>query len=256
MKNNSSVTEGEVNFSVQNRIAEITFSHPKGNSLTGRMLDEMTNLINGFSGEKNISAVLIRSGGENVFCGGASLGEFKKVKDIQQAKSFFLKFAGLLLAISGSKKLTVVRVQGKTVGGGVGIIAVCDYALALDTSAIRLSELDLGIGPFVIGPVVERKIGRAKFGEISIDSEWRDARWCFNSGLFSSIFSSVEDLDRNVIHILDKIKNRSSEATEIFKGILRETDTDLAELLEQRAEMSARLVLSPAFRQNFQSDHH
>ncbi|MCF8414228.1 MAG: enoyl-CoA hydratase/isomerase family protein [Melioribacteraceae bacterium] len=238
------INEGKVEVSISESVGTISFFHPKSNSLPGKILREIASQIQKLSADKSVKVILLKSEGEKAFCAGASFDELLQIKDFETGKKFFTGFALVINAIRKSEKFVVVRVHGKTVGGGVGLAAAGDYTLATKESSAKLSELALGIGPFVVGPAVERKMGKAAFCEMSIDYDWRSADWAKKNGLYNQIYSGVEELDEAVNAILHKLKNGSPEAMKELKKIAWEGTEDWDTLLEARAEISGKLVLS------------
>lgn len=186
---------GKVSVSNIGGVASISFSHPQSNSLPSRMLKELTSSINKCAVDKNAHVIVIRSEGDKSFCAGASFDELLEIKDYKTGKEYFMDFARLLNAMRKCPKFIIARVHAKAVGGGVGIAAAADYTLATNDASIRLGELALGLGPFVVGPAVERKIGKTNFITMSIDAEWHDAFWAKQAGLYTKVFASKHDLD-------------------------------------------------------------
>ncbi|MCW9706156.1 enoyl-CoA hydratase/isomerase family protein [Fodinibius salsisoli] len=236
---------GEITSTITNNIATIEFHHPKGNSLPGRMLRDLAQTITGMGSKEDVNVVVLKSSGDGAFCAGASFDELIAIDNFKEGKHFFMGFSLVLNAMRSCPKLIIVRVQGKTVGGGVGLAAGGDYTLAHKSAAIKLSELALGIGPFVVGPAVERKIGPAAFSALSIDaSSWNSAEWACQHGLFSRICSTHEKLDEEVNALSEQLSDYSPEAMKELKKMLWKGTDHWDELLEERAEISGRLVLS------------
>jgi methylglutaconyl-CoA hydratase len=235
---------GKVSANIINGIATITFSHPKSNSLSSRMVKEVTNAINEFAEDKHAHVIVLRSEGEKAFCAGASFDELLEIKDFKSGKEFFMGFARLINAMRKCPKFIIARVQAKAVGGGVGIAAAADYTLASNEASVRLSELMLGIGPFVVGPAVERKIGKTAFITMSIDAEWHDAFWAKQNGLYTKVFANNYDLDEAVSTLVKKIAACNLESISQMKKVFWEGTENWDELLELRAEISGKLVLS------------
>lgn len=230
---------------ISNHIGTITFYHPKGNSLPGNMLRELAATITKTGQNDQVNVVLLKSKGEGAFCGGASFDELMTISNFNEGKEFFMGFALVLNAMRKCPKLIIVRVQGKTVGGGVGIAAAGDYTLAHQSAAIKLSELALGIGPFVVGPAVRRKIGDTHFSTLAIDAtNWYDAEWAHARGFYAHIFTSHEELDNAVHNMAAELAHSSPEAMKELKQMFWRGTDYWDTLLEQRAEISGRLVLS------------
>ncbi len=235
---------GSVQVRVERGIAVLEFFHPKKNSLPGALLARLAEEVRRVGADPGAKVAVLRSRGDGPFCAGASFDELTAVDTPEGGMEFFMGFARLILAMRDCPKFIVARVQGKTVGGGVGLAAAADYALALHGASIKLSELDLGIGPFVVGPAVERKIGFGAFAAMSIDTGWRSAAWACERGLFAETFQSVHDLDRAVDDLARRLSEASPEAMARLKKALWKGAEDWDRLLEERAAISGGLVLS------------
>jgi methylglutaconyl-CoA hydratase len=238
------VQNGQVELNINEHIAVITFSHPKSNSLPGKLLSGITHKINEISQNEDVTVVLLKSEGKKAFCAGASFDELLEIKDFETGKQFFMGFALLMNAMRKCPKFIIARVQGKTVGGGVGLASAADYTIATKAASVKLSELALGIGPFVVGPAVKRKIGNTAFGEMSIDYDWHTAEWAERKGLYTKVLETIEEMDEEIEKIIDKLSRGSLEAMQQLKKILWEGTEHWDELLEKRAEISGKLVLS------------
>lgn len=246
-----SEANGAVNLSIENHIGTIEFYHPKGNSLPGAILRKLAETISSAGKQDDIRVIVIKSRGEGAFCAGASFDELIAIEDYDTGKEFFTGFALVLNAMRTSPKLCIVRVHGKTVGGGVGIASAGDYTFAHSSASIKLSELALGIGPFVVGPAVERKVGTSAFSALAVDAtNWYDANWAHERGMFNKVFDSVEELDQAVEELAGQLAKSSPDAMRNLKGVLWKGTEDWDMLLDQRAEVSGRLVLSD-FTKNF-----
>ena len=238
-------TNGSLYTNIVNGIATVEFGHPAGNSFVAELLDRLTSTIDQLSENNEVSVIVLRSEGDRAFCGGASFEELSQVSTPSEGKIFFNRFALLINAMRRCKKVIVGRVQGKTVGGGVGITAACDYVFAAEAAIIRLSELTLGIAPWVIGPVVERKIGLAALSALSLSpTEWKNAYWALEKGLFSKVFPKVGELDRELDIFTEKLVKYNPEALQEWRRALWEGTGHWDTLLTDRAELSGRLVLS------------
>lgn len=235
---------GKVTVSLINGIASINFHHPKSNSLPTKLLKEITNYIYEFGKNEKAHVIVIRSEGEKSFCAGASFDELLEIKDFKTGKEFFMSFARLLNAMRKCPKFIIARVHGKAVGGGVGIAAAADYTMAINEASVRLSELALGLGPFVVGPAIERKIGKTNFITMSIDAEWHDAFWAKQAGLYTKVFANIHDLDEAISSLAKKIAACSTDAIAEMKKVFWQGTENWDSLLEERAEISGRLVLS------------
>lgn len=245
---------GSITTDLTDGIATIEFHHPKGNSLPGGMLRELAESITEAGDNPKARVVLLKSKGDGAFCGGAFFDELVAIDNYEAGKHFFMGFALVLNAMRTCPKLIIVRVQGKAVGGGVGIAASGDYVLAHASAAIKLSELALGIGPFVVGPAVQRKIGAAAFSSLSIEAAgWNDAGWAREKGLYARVCETREELDRATEALAQQLSDYSPEAMKTLKAVFWEGTEHWDTLLEERAEISGRLVLSE-YTRNFIED--
>lgn len=240
----TTIQNGSLQTILDNAVATVQFGHPASNSFPRELLNRLTAEINALSINKTVSVIILQSEGSKVFCSGASFDELLAVKNEEQGAEFFSGFAHLLNAMRNCSKLIIGRVQGKAVGGGVGIISACDYVLATPESAIKLSELAIGIGPFVIEPAVSRKIGKAAMAEMTLAAhEWKSAEWALNNKLFSEIHSA-ENLDNAVENFAQKLSSYNPEALSEMKKIIWEGTEHWESLLLERAAITGKLVLS------------
>lgn len=235
---------GSLETSFQNTIATVQFGHPASNSFPRKLLDELTAEINSLSRNEDVSVIILKSEGEKTFCSGASFDELLKVENEEQGLEFFSGFAHLLNAMRNCNKLIIGRIQGKAVGGGVGIISACDYVFATPQSDIKLSELAIGIGPFVIEPAVSRKIGKTAMTQMTLaPHEWKSADWAFQKGLFS-VVSTSENLDTEVKSFAEKLSAYNPEALYEMKKVIWEGTEQWESILFERAAITGKLVLS------------
>ena len=240
----SSSTNGEVRVEIAEGVATVGFSHPKGNSLPAALLARLAEEIRRLGSVAEARVIVLRSGDTGPFCAGASFDELKAIRDPAAGKEFFMGFARVILAMTRSPKLIVARVHGKTVGGGVGLIAASDYAMAVGLATVRLSELAIGIGPFVVGPVIERKIGPGGFSAMAVDTDWRSAKWAEEFGLYSQVFDSINALDSGLDLFARKLARTNPQAMTKMKTVFWQGTEHWERLLEERAEMSGALVVS------------
>lgn len=237
--------EGYVQTEQHHRLATITFFHPKGNSMPSAQLARLASAIEEAGSSDQVDLILLKSAGEKAFCAGANFDELLAITDEAEGKRFFMGFAHVINAIRKAGKLVVCRVQGKCVGGGVGIAAAADYTLATEAAEVKLSELAVGLGPFVVGPAVERKIGTAAFSQLTIDaSSFRTAQWAREKGLFASVHPGMAELDAAVDQLVQTLLASNPEAMRALKQIFWEGTAHWDKLLQERAETSGRLVLS------------
>lgn len=231
--------------SIENKIATLEFSHPASNSFPAELLRNLANEINSLSTHPDVLVLVIKSQGTAVFCAGASFDELMAITNQKEGEAFFAGFANLINAMRKCPKLIVGRVQGKAVGGGVGIAAACDYALATKQASIKLSELTIGIGPFVIEPAVSRKIGKAALSEMTLAAhESKTADWAKEKGLYANTFETIELLDEALDEFSSRLASFNPVALFEIKKVLWEGTDHWDELLKERAAISGRLVLS------------
>ncbi|GLB53481.1 enoyl-CoA hydratase [Neptunitalea chrysea] len=237
---------GTVTTTVENTIATITFGHPAGNSFPIALLKRLISAIEDVSIDKTISVLILQSEGDRAFCGGASFDELLALNTLEDAIAFFSGFAGVLNAMRTSTKLIIGKVQGKTVGGGVGIIAACDYVIATEAAHVKLSEFTIGIGPFVIAPAVDRKIGKTALAELTLNAlEWKSAQWALEKGLYTKVVPTLADADKEIAMLSEQLAVYNIKALRAMKHTLWKGTEDWEEMLVYNAEISARLVLSP-----------
>ncbi|MFY0651846.1 MAG: enoyl-CoA hydratase/isomerase family protein [Cyclobacteriaceae bacterium] len=237
--------EGIVNTEINDGIGIVSFYHPKGNSLSSQLLSVLTNTISQIGDDPNVKIIILKSEGDKVFCAGASFYELIQIEDEATAQSFFQGFGNLINAMKKCPKLIIGKIQGKAVGGGVGIIAATDYSFATGDAQIKLSELSIGIGPFVVGPAIQRKLGISAFSQITLNPDkWFSVNWLCEKGLFTEVVDSIDELDRKVLSFAQRLKPYSTDAMSEIKKMLWSDTDDWDELLKENAVISARLVLS------------
>lgn len=234
-----------VKLDIKNGIGTIEFFHPQSNSLPGRILKEIANIISEAGNNEDIKVIVLKSGGNRAFCAGASFNELASIDTPKNGKKFFSGFANVINAARKCHKFIIGRVQGKAVGGGVGIASATDYCFATKFSSVKLSELSIGIGPFVVGPAIERKIGNSAFSTMTINAtKWFDANWAFSKGLYSEIFDTTEQMDTEIEKLATTLANSNPEAMRELKKIMWKKTKHWDTLLMERAENSGKLVLS------------
>ena len=236
---------GSVSVNIENSIATIEFFHPSHNSLPGKLLAKLANTITEVGQNDEVVVIILKSAGERTFCAGASFDELISIKDYETGHQFFMGFANVINACRKCPKLIIGRVQGKAVGGGVGVAAAVDYCFATKYSAVKLSELAIGIGPFVVGPAVERKLGTSAFSQMSINATaWYTPEWAQQQGLFAHVADSAEEMDAAIMELANKLAKSNPEAQSLLKKIFWEGTENWDTLLSERAGMSGKLVLS------------
>jgi len=239
------MTEPYVSINNENGIATIEFFHPAHNSLPGEILSTLAETITFAGNDESVKVIVLKSGGDRTFCAGASFTELINIEDAETGRKFFSGFANVINAMRKCPKFIIGRIQGKAVGGGVGVASATDYCFATKYAAIKLSELNVGIGPFVVGPAVERKLGISGMSQIAIDANtFYSAEWAHQRGLYNALFESVEEMDEALKSFVENLCSYNPEAMKEMKKIIWNGTDDWDKLLAERAEISGRLVLS------------
>ena len=238
------ISSGEIHILIEDSVATITFSHPASNSFPSELLQKLTQEIDSLSGNDTVNIIILQSEGKT-FCAGASFDELLSIIDFETGKQFFSGFANVINAMRKCSKLIIGKVQGRAVGGGVGLVSACDFAFAYQDAAIKLSEIAIGIGPFVIEPAVSRKIGKTAFTHLTLQpNTWQTADWAVAKGLYADVFDSYAELDEATLSFAKKLVNYSPEALSEMKKVFWEGTAHWDELLYERAAISGKLVLS------------
>lgn len=239
------MSEAYVKSEFHNGVTTIEFFHPQSNSLPGKILEQLSQAIHGAGNDKFTKVIILKSAGEKAFCAGASFDELVAIQNKEQGLEFFSGFAKVINAMRICPKIIIGRIHGKCVGGGVGLAAAVDYAIAKEGAEVKLSELAVGIGPFVVGPAVERKIGTSAFSQLSIDASlWRNAEWARSKGLYAELYSDTAGMDEAIRRISDTLLHSSPEAMAELKKVFWQGTDHWDKLLMERAAISGRLVLS------------
>ena len=234
-----------VKLDVKNGVGYIEFFHPSHNSLPSTVLSELARTIKNAGEDTSIKVIVLKSGGDRTFCAGASFEELVDIDDEDTGKEFFSGFANVINAMRKCPKFIIGRVQGKTVGGGVGVASATDYCMATKFASIKLSELNVGIGPFVVGPAVQRKMGLSAMSQIAMDANtFYSAEWAKDKGLYTQVFDTVEELDEAITTFAENLGNYNPKAMTEMKTMFWRGTEDWDQLLIQRAKISGRLVLS------------
>ena len=230
---------------IEGAVAHLEFGHPASNSFVMELLDRLASEIRTLSENKEIKLIVLKSEGDRAFCAGASFDELVQISSLEEGKQFFGGFAKVINAMRCSSIPIVGRVQGKAVGGGVGLIASCDYVLATEQASVRLSEISIGIAPLVIAPAVERKIGKAALAELAFSpTEWKNAYWARDKGLYAKVYDNIKELDKELDFFVSQLAKYEREALKAMTKVLWEGTEHWDTLLETRAEMSGKLGLS------------
>ena len=243
-------TTGYVKTEKHGLTMSIEFYHPQSNSLPSDLLNELATQILEVGLDNEIKVVILRSAGEKAFCAGASFAELSNIKSSSQGENFFNGFAQVINSMRKCPKFILARIQGKCVGGGVGIAAAADYAIAVTGADIKLSEMEIGIGPFVVGPAVERKLGLSAFSQLAIDaSSWRTADWAKTRGLYSEVHTNLQDLDDSLQRLANHLSHSSLQAIREIKKMFWHDTSHWDQLLAERARISGSLVVTPMAQQ-------
>ena len=236
---------GYVRSETHNGITTVEFHHPQSNSLPSKILQELAQEIHSVAHDDDTRVIVLRSAGEKAFCAGASFDELSGIRTKEEGLQFFSGFANVINAMRKCPKLIIGRIHGKSIGGGVGLVAATDYAIAIEGADVKLSELAIGIGPFVVGPAVERKIGVAAFSHLAIDATmWRNAEWAKRKGLYAELHPTMEEMEESVRRLSNALAHSSIEAIAELKKIFWKGTEHWDSLLPERAAISGKLVLS------------
>jgi methylglutaconyl-CoA hydratase len=240
----SPLEAGRLQTKTENGVATITFSHPKSNSLPGKLLAELAAAVTAAGNDPKARVILLQSEGNGAFCAGASFSELQAISNAEEGKRFFMGFVNLILAMIRAPKFVITRVHGKAVGGGVGIVSASDYAIAADGASLKLSELAVGLGPFIVGLPIQKKVGMGAFAAMSVDADWRSAKWGAEHGLYAEVHPDVASLDVSLAARIEALATSNPLAMAQLKRVFWEGTETWATELESRAEMSGTLVLS------------
>jgi methylglutaconyl-CoA hydratase len=229
----------------KNGIGYIEFFHPSHNSLPASLLSELARIITIAGEDENIKVIILQSGGDRTFCAGASFEELVDIENEETGREFFTGFANVINAMRKCPKFIIGRIQGKAIGGGVGLASATDYCMATKYAEIKLSELNLGIGPFVVGPAIQRKMGLSAMSQIAMDANtFYSADWAMQKGLYANVFDSVSELDEVLEAFAENLSTYNPKAMTEMKTMFWRGTEDWDMLLTQRAKISGRLVLS------------
>ncbi|MCB0400990.1 MAG: enoyl-CoA hydratase/isomerase family protein [Flavobacteriales bacterium] len=242
----TAIEQGSVEHTINEKgIASIEFFHPLSNSLPGKVLNKLAQTITEVGQNDAVKVIILRSKGDRTFCAGASFDELISINDLDTGKEFFSGFAKVINAARKCPKFIIGRVQGKAVGGGVGMASAVDFCYATTFAAVKLSELAVGIGPFVVGPAVERKVGTSAMSMMAINAtEWYSAEWALEKGLYAELFDTAEAMDEAIDALANKLAASNPEAMSMLKKVFWEGTENWDDLLLERAAMSGKLVLS------------
>lgn len=235
-----------------NSIVTIEFATEKSNSLPLSILEALAQAIMEQKDRPEVKAIILSSAGEKAFCAGASFDELIEIQELERSTKFFGGFSQVLSAMRKCGKIVIVRVQGKTTGGGVGIACAADYCFATSAASLALTEINLGIGPFVIGPYVERKIGKSQFSAMALDGEFRNAEWAMQHNIYHRVFESIQDMDRGLSEFTSSITKKSAKALELIKKVSWEGTEHFDSLMPERIHMSASLILEDSAKENIE----
>ncbi|MBL7944327.1 MAG: enoyl-CoA hydratase/isomerase family protein [Flavobacteriales bacterium] len=239
------MSEGRVTVQVTDHIGRVVFHHPQSNSLPSSLLAALAEAVTEAGNNKDVRVIILESEGEKAFCAGASFDELTAISTLEEGKAFFSGFARVINAMRKCPKLIIGRIHNKAVGGGVGLASATDYCFATENASVKLSELAVGIGPFVVGPAVERKVGLSGMSQMAIDAaSWHTAEWARQHGLYQRVFASIAEMDEAIMTLATTLSKSSPEAMEALKRVCWQGTDHWETLLYERAEISGRLVLS------------
>lgn len=247
------MSNGSLYTHIQGAIATIEFFHPASNSMPSELLQRLATAFTDLSNNDAVRVIILKSEKDGAFCAGASFDELVSISTVEEGKLFFEGFANVINAMRTCSKIIIGRIQGKTVGGGVGLAAACDYCMATESASIKLSELTIGIGPFVIEPAVTRKIGLAAVSELTLDAtSWQTAYWAKEKGLYAKVFETIDELDKEIAIFSEKLASYTPNSLAEMKKVFWKGTENWDTLLVERAEISGTLVLSDATKKALQ----
>lgn len=236
---------GYVKTETHNNITTIEFFHPQSNSLPSALLEELAKEIHAAGIDTDSKVIILRSAGEKAFCAGASFDELLTIKNAHEGLEFFSGFAHVINAMRKCPKFIIARIHGKCVGGGVGLAAAADYAIATEGADVKLSELSIGIGPFVVGPVIERKTGTSSFSQLAIDSSmWRNADWARRKGIYAELHPTIEGMNESIHRLSNNLSHSNPEAMKEMKKFFWKGTEHWDQTLIELATISGKLILS------------
>lgn len=234
-----------VTYQVSNNIGTIEFFTPQHNSMPGAILEKLADLIEEAGNDANSKVLILQTAGEKTFCAGAFFDELLLIQNEEEGKQFFSGFAKVINAMRKCPKFIIGRIQGKAIGGGVGLAATCDYTFATTEASIKLSELAVGIGPFVVAPAIVNKIGKSATYELAIDAtNFRSAAWAKEKGLYTEIFKSIEEMDIAIQKLAFTLAVSSEKAMGEIKKAFWQGTEDWDTTLYDRAAISGKLIVT------------
>ena len=226
-------------------VATLTFFHPQHNAMPSDLLAKLRQAIVQAGQDPAVKVIVLCSAGERSFCAGASFEELVAIENKAQGEAFFNGFAQVINAMRLCPKFIIARIHGKAVGGGVGLAASADYALASQYASVKLSELSIGIGPFVVAPAIARKIGVSALGQMTLNAKtFYTAQWAKDKGVFAEVLPDAQALDDAIETLCHEIKSYHPEAMAEMKRVLWSGTEHWETLLAERAAISGGLVLN------------
>ncbi len=226
-------------------VATLTFFHPQHNAMPSDLLAKLRQAIVQAGQDPAVKVIVLCSAGERSFCAGASFEELVAIENKAQGEAFFNGFAQVINAMRLCPKFIIARIHGKAVGGGVGLAASADYALASQYASVKLSELSIGIGPFVVAPAIARKIGVSALGQMTLNAKtFYTAQWAKDKGLFAEVLPDAQALDDAIETLCHELKSYHPEAMAEMKRVLWSGTEHWETLLAERAAISGGLVLN------------
>jgi len=233
-------------YSVEDNIARVTFNRPDvHNAFNDKMINELSRVFDEIEKKRGIRVVIITGKGKS-FCAGADLNWMRRVKDYSYEDNLkeSLDLAEMLYKIYSSAKPTIARVNGAAIGGGTGLVAVCDIAVAATKAKFSFSEAKLGLIPACISPYVMKKCGEGKCREFFLTGERLTAEKAYNAGLVNLVVD-LEQIDDVVNDLVDKLVTSGPDAIRSCKELLRRvSEMSLEQAKKYTAEVIAKLRIS------------
>lgn len=230
----------------ENLVAKVTLNRPEiHNAFNEIMIQELIDVFKNISEDKDVRVVVLAGNGKS-FCAGADLNWMKKVVDFSYEENLkeSLELAELFYLIYSLPKPTIARVNGAAIGGGAGLVAVCDLVIASEKAKFSLSEVKLGLVPACISPYEVRRIGEKNCRELFLTGERINAQKALEFGLANQVVPH-DELDKAVDELVKQLSNSGPNALAMCKTLLQNVPLmSFEEVKKYTAEMIASLRMS------------
>lgn len=227
-------------------VARVVFNRPEvHNAFNDTMIKELSSVFDDIEKRPDIRVVIVTGEGKS-FCAGADLNWMRRVKDYSYEDNLkeSLDLAEMLFKVYASPKPTIARVNGAAIGGGTGLVAVCDIAIAAEKAKFSFSEVKLGLIPACISPYVLKKCGEGKCREFFLTGERLTAEKACAAGLVNAVIS-LDEIDAYITSIVALLVSSGPEAISTCKELLRNVSgMSLEDAKRYTAEVIAKLRIS------------